>query len=97
MPEDGPGTPIEVVVHGEAICLALPGQPTADALAEALDAGIVLVVCRNSMRSQHLRRTSSMAPFSPRPGSDTSSPGRQKAGHTCARKDRCAPKGACPP
>ena len=54
VPEVEPGTPIELVVHGEAIYLALPGQPTADALAEALDAGIILVVCRNSMRSQNL-------------------------------------------
>jgi len=53
-PEVEPGTPIEVVVHGEAIALALPGQATADALAEARDAGIALVVCRNSMRSQDL-------------------------------------------
>lgn len=54
LPEVEPGTPIEVVVHGEAITLARPGQVTADALAEALDAGIVLVVCRNSLRSQDL-------------------------------------------
>jgi hypothetical protein len=54
LPEVDPGTPIELVVHGEAISLALPGRPTADALAEALDAGIILVVCRNSMRSQNL-------------------------------------------
>ena len=50
-------TPIEVVVHGEAIALARPGQVTANALAEALDAGIVLVVCRNSLRSQNLTDT----------------------------------------
>jgi intracellular sulfur oxidation DsrE/DsrF family protein len=49
-----PGTPIEVVVHGEAIVLARPGQETAGALTEAVDAGISLVVCRNSMRSQNL-------------------------------------------
>jgi len=55
LPEVEPGTPIEVVVQGEAICLALPGQVTAGALTEALDAGIALVVCRNSMRSQNLR------------------------------------------
>jgi len=54
LPEVEPGTPIEVVVHGEAITLARPGQVTADALAEVLDAGIVLVVCRNSLRSQDL-------------------------------------------
>ncbi|NYI40898.1 DsrE family protein [Demequina lutea] len=54
VPEVEPGTPIELVVHSEAICLALPGQATADALAEALDAGIILVVCRNSMRQQDL-------------------------------------------
>lgn len=50
----GGGTSVEVVAHGEAISLARPGQPTADILAEALGAGIVLVVCRNSMRSQNL-------------------------------------------
>jgi intracellular sulfur oxidation DsrE/DsrF family protein len=54
LPEVERGTPIELVVHGEAICLALPGQVTANALTEALDAGIILVVCRNSMRSQNL-------------------------------------------
>jgi intracellular sulfur oxidation DsrE/DsrF family protein len=54
LPELEPGTPIELVVHGEAIRLALPGQETAAALAEVLDAGIALVVCRNSMRSQNL-------------------------------------------
>ena len=54
VPEVAPGTPIELVVHGAAISLALPGQGTADALAEALSAGVVLVVCRNSMRSQNL-------------------------------------------
>jgi len=54
VPEVAPGTRIELVVHGEAISLALPGQATAGALAEAMSAGIVLVVCRNSMRSQHL-------------------------------------------
>jgi len=54
IPEVEPGTPIEVVVHGEAIALARAGQVTADALAEALDAGITLVVCRNSLRSQGL-------------------------------------------
>lgn len=54
LPEVDPGTPIELVVHGKAISLALPGQPTADALAEAVDAGIILVVCRNSMRAQNL-------------------------------------------
>ena len=50
-----PGTPVELVVHGEAISLAIPGQVTADALAEALAAGITLVVCRNSLRSQNLK------------------------------------------
>ncbi|MHB1011223.1 MAG: DsrE family protein, partial [Propionibacteriaceae bacterium] len=54
VPEVAPDTPIELVVHGPAISLALPGQGTADALAEALSAGIILVVCRNSMRSQNL-------------------------------------------
>ena len=54
LPEVERGTPIELVVHGEAICLPLPGQVTANALTEALDAGIILVVCRNSMRSQNL-------------------------------------------
>jgi len=54
IPEVERGMPIELVVHGEAICLALPGQTTANALSEALDAGIILVVCRNSMRSQNL-------------------------------------------
>jgi intracellular sulfur oxidation DsrE/DsrF family protein len=54
LPELTPRTPVEVVVHGEAIALALPGQATADALTEAFDAGITLVVCRNSMRSQNL-------------------------------------------
>lgn len=46
-----PGTPVEVVVHGEALALALPGSPAAGALAEVLAAGIGLEVCRNSMRS----------------------------------------------
>lgn len=45
------GTPVEVVVHGEAMALALPTAPAADALAEAMQAGIGLAVCRNSMRS----------------------------------------------
>lgn len=48
------GTPVEVVVHGEALSLALPGAPAADALAEAQDADVTLVVCRNSMRSSHV-------------------------------------------
>lgn len=43
------------MVHGEAIALAPPGQFTADTLTEALDAGITLVACRNSMRSQNLQ------------------------------------------
>lgn len=54
VPELEPGTPIEVVVHGEAIALARRGQETAGALTAAFDAGITLVVCRNSMRSQNL-------------------------------------------
>ena len=54
LPEVEAGTAIEVVLHGEAITLARPDQVTADALAEAFDAGIVLVVCRNSLRSHGL-------------------------------------------
>lgn len=54
VPEVAPGTRIEIVVHGEAISLALPDQATAEALTEAMGAGIDLVVCRNSLRSQHL-------------------------------------------
>ena len=54
LPEVAPGTPIEVVVHGAAIVLAVPGQDSASSLAEALDAGIILVACRNSMRSHGL-------------------------------------------
>lgn len=49
-----PGTPVEVVVHGEAARLGLPGQETAPALAEAFEAGIGLAVCRNSLRSMGL-------------------------------------------
>ncbi len=45
------GTPVEVVVHGPALALALPGSPAGEALAEARAAGIGLAVCRNSMRS----------------------------------------------
>lgn len=48
------GTPVEVVVHGEALSLALPGAPAADALTEAERSGITLVVCRNSMRSSQV-------------------------------------------
>ena len=51
LPELEPGTPVEVVVHGEAARLALRDQETAPALAEAFAAGIGLAVCRNSMRS----------------------------------------------
>ncbi len=54
LPELAPGTPIELVVHGAAIALAQPGRETANALAEAMESGVVLVVCRNSMQSQHL-------------------------------------------
>jgi intracellular sulfur oxidation DsrE/DsrF family protein len=54
LPEVERGAPIELVVQGEAICLALPGRVTANALTEALDAGIILVVCRNSMGSQNM-------------------------------------------
>ena len=57
VPEVAPGTSIELVVHGPAISLALPGQGTADALSEVLSAGVVLVVCRNSMRSQQLEQS----------------------------------------
>ena len=46
-----PGTPVEVVVHGEALALALRGGPAAEALAAAQAAGIRLAACRNSMRS----------------------------------------------
>ena len=35
LPEVEPGTPIELVVQGEAICLALPGQMATNALTEA--------------------------------------------------------------
>lgn len=51
LPEIDLGTEVEVVVHGGAARLALRDQPTAPALAEALAAGIRVVVCRNSMRS----------------------------------------------
>ena len=54
LPELAPGTPVEVVVHGDAIVLAVPGQDATDTLAQALGAGIVLVACRNSMRSRGL-------------------------------------------
>ncbi len=46
-----PGTPVEVVVHGEALALALPGAAAGEALAQARAAGVGLAVCRNSMRS----------------------------------------------
>lgn len=46
-----PGIPVEVVVHGEALALALRGAPAGEALAEAQAAGVRLVACRNSMRS----------------------------------------------
>ena len=46
-----PGTPVEVVVHGDALPLALAGSPAGAALAEAQAAGIGLAVCRNSLRS----------------------------------------------
>ncbi len=46
-----PGTPVEVVVHGDGLALALTGAPAGAALAEAQAAGIRLAVCRNSMRS----------------------------------------------
>ncbi len=52
VPEVGAGTPIEVVVHGPGLGLALPGAEAGAALAEVQAAGIVLAVCRNSMRSQ---------------------------------------------
>ncbi len=54
LPEVAPGTPIEIVVHAEAIAVARLGRVTADALAEALDSGSTLVVCRNSKRSHQL-------------------------------------------
>ncbi|WP_448071130.1 DsrE family protein [Georgenia yuyongxinii] len=54
LPEVPPGTAVEVVVHGPAIDLARPGRPTADALAQAMAAGVALRVCRNSMHSQGL-------------------------------------------
>lgn len=48
------GTPVEVVVHGEAIALARPDTDASDALQDAFAAHIGLAVCRNSMRSQGL-------------------------------------------
>jgi uncharacterized protein len=51
LPEVPPGTVVELVVHGPAIDLARPGRPTADALSQAMAAGVSLRVCRNSMRS----------------------------------------------
>ncbi|GAA3511292.1 DsrE family protein [Georgenia daeguensis] len=54
LPEVPPGTVVELVTHGPAIDLARPGRPTADALSEAMEAGVGLRVCRNSMRSQGL-------------------------------------------
>ena len=54
LPELTPRTPIEVVVHSDAIVLAVPGQEATDALMQALGAGIVLVACRNSMRPRGL-------------------------------------------
>lgn len=57
LPEVPAGTPVEIVVHGTGLSLALPGAEAAGALAEAMAAGIVLAVCRNSMRSKDLTDT----------------------------------------
>ena len=54
LPELPAGTPIEVVVHGEGISLARPDGPVSAALADALAAGITLVVCHNTMQAQSL-------------------------------------------
>lgn len=54
LPEVPSGTPIEVVVHGEGIGLARPDGPASAALAEALAAGITLVVCHHTMQGQGL-------------------------------------------
>ena len=57
LPEVPAGTPVEVVVHGPGLELALPGAEARAALAEAMAAGITLAVCRNSMRSMGLTDT----------------------------------------
>jgi uncharacterized protein len=57
LPEVPAGTPVEVVVHGPGVGLAVPGAQAGAALAEAMAAGIVLAVCRNSMRSKDLADT----------------------------------------
>ncbi len=51
LPELPAGTPVELVVHGPGLGLALPDADAGAALTEAMEAGIVLAVCRNSMRS----------------------------------------------
>ena len=57
LPEVPAGTPVEGVVHGPGLGLALPGAEAGAALAEAMAAGIVLAVCHNSMRSRDLSDT----------------------------------------
>jgi uncharacterized protein len=54
LPEIPAGTSVEIVVHGPGLGLALAGAEASAALSEAMEAGVVLAVCRNSMRSTNV-------------------------------------------
>lgn len=49
--ELGPDTPVELVVHGPALALALPDSPHAATLETLSQNGLAVAACANSMRA----------------------------------------------
>ena len=49
-----PGTQIELVVHGPAIGLLLPGSPHSETVRVLQNRGLVVDACQNTLRSEHI-------------------------------------------
>ncbi|MBO1741569.1 DsrE family protein [Leifsonia sp. TF02-11] len=49
-----PGTQIELVVHGPAIGILLPGGPHSEIVRALQNRGLAVVACQNTLRSEHI-------------------------------------------
>jgi intracellular sulfur oxidation DsrE/DsrF family protein len=57
--EDMPGLPIEVVLHGEAVALAVQGLSSLpDEVGALQQQGVVLAVCQNTLRQKKIAESS---------------------------------------
>lgn len=50
----GPGTAVELVVHGAGIGLCLSSSPHAQSVQRLIDAGVVVVACRNTLTAKQI-------------------------------------------